>query len=242
MTREVLIFMHMDDPNPGFIANYLEAQTIPFRIVRSYRGDVVPQLNDSISGLVFMGGSMSVNDNLPWIHDEIRLIEQALTNNIPILGHCLGGQLISRALGQPVTLNPVKEVGWHECQAIDSRENNQDVAGWLGDTDSRFNMFHWHNETFALPVDARLLFSSLHCKNQAYVYGDSTLAMQCHVEMTLPLIQHWMHEWREDLQVSTESEQSFDVIGLNLEQKISDLNSTASQLYGRWIKNVDAGS
>ena len=106
MTREVLIFLHMDDKNSGYIGDYLQRQKIPFRVVRSYADESIPQLDDSVAGLVFMGGVMSANDDIPWIKQEIALIRSALQANIPVLGHCLGGQLISRALGATVTTNP----------------------------------------------------------------------------------------------------------------------------------------
>ena len=127
MTRQVLIFLHMDDEHPGYIADYLYKKGIPYRIVRSYQGDAIPQLDESIAGLVFMGGVMSANDNIPWIRQEIALIHSALQANIPVLGHCLGGQLISRALGAPVTTNPVGEVGWHQC----FKQNNNHSIEWL---------------------------------------------------------------------------------------------------------------
>ena len=115
MTREVLVFLHMDDKNSGYIGDYFQRQKIPFRIIRSYADEAVPRLDGSIAGLVFMGGVMSANDDISWIKQEIDLIRAAVQANIPVLGHCLGGQLISRALGSPVTSNPVGEVGWHQC-------------------------------------------------------------------------------------------------------------------------------
>ena len=118
MSKEVLIFLHMDDKHPGYIADYLQRQKIPYRIIRGYAGDPIPQLDDSMAGLVFMGGVMSANDDLLWIKQEIGLIREALDNSVPLLGHCLGGQLISIALGASVTTNAVGEVGWHRCTKL----------------------------------------------------------------------------------------------------------------------------
>ncbi|MFP6826884.1 MAG: type 1 glutamine amidotransferase [Pseudohongiellaceae bacterium] len=231
MDKEVLIFLHMDDEHPGYIADYFLQRNIPRRIVRCYKGEPVPKLDDSIAGLVFMGGVMSVNDELPWIASEVNLIEAALHKGVPLLGHCLGGQLISKALGENVTENPVKEVGWHDCHRSDSSATDD----WLGEVEDPFVMFHWHSETFSVPADAQLLFSSSHCKNQAYSYGDRVLAMQCHVEMTLPLITRWITNWREDLELETESEQNFEQINQQLATKITALNRVADSLYGRWL-------
>ena len=80
MTREVLVFLHMDDKNSGYIGDYFQRQKIPFRIIRSYADEAVPRLDGSIAGLVFMGGVMSANDDIPWIKQEIALIRAATTS------------------------------------------------------------------------------------------------------------------------------------------------------------------
>ncbi|MCS5593819.1 MAG: type 1 glutamine amidotransferase [Porticoccaceae bacterium] len=234
MTKKVLIFLHMDDEHPGYIADYLQRKNIPYRIVRGYQGDPIPTLDESMAGLVFMGGVMSANDDIPWIKQEITVIRAALDNNIPLLGHCLGGQLISVALGASVTTNPVGEVGWHECH----REQNHSVVDWLGDAEDPFITFHWHLETFALPAEAQLLFSSKHCHNQAYSYGDNVLAMQGHVEMTEPLILDWITKWRDHLQNTTSSTQNYAQIKEAMVANVAALNQVAERLYQRWTSTL----
>ena len=234
MNKEVLIFLHMDDKHPGYIADFLERKSIPYRIVRPYQGDTIPQLDSTMIGLIFMGGVMSANDDIPWLKEEIRLIQQALDNRVALLGHCLGGQLISKALGETVSENPVKEVGWHFCY----RQRAGYASDWLGDAPDPFIMFHWHSETFAIPVGAQPLFSSEHCENQAYSYSDNVLAMQCHVEMTEPLITDWIEGWRSDLTVSTQSQQSYQQIRSGLKEKVSSLNRVADNLYSHWVSRL----
>ena len=226
--------MHMDDQYPGYIADFLQAQNIPYRVVRSYTGEPIPGLDSSMAGLVFMGGAMSVNDDIAWIPKEIRLIEQALKADVPLLGHCLGGQLISRALGQEVRANSVPEIGWHPCR----RENNPAAEDWLGDLQSPFPMFHWHYEAFDIPDGGQRLFSSEFCANQAYSYGDKVLALQCHVEMTEPLVTDWITHWKHLLQEETPSRQSFATIKANLAHNISGLNRVADVLYKRWCHRL----
>ena len=234
MTRQVLIFLHMDDEHPGYIADYLYKKGIPYRIVRSYQGEAIPQLDESMAGLVFMGGVMSANDDIPWINQEIQLIQEALDNNVPLLGHCLGGQLITKALGYEVTSNSVEEVGWHYCY----RQQNVSAADWLGDIKDPFTMFHWHLETFALPAEAQLLFSSEYCHNQAYSYGDNVLAMQGHVEMTEALALDWITKWRNDFQDSTPSIQNYEQIKESLVTNVAALNQVAERLYQRWTSRL----
>ena len=234
MNKEVLIFLHMNDERPGYIADFLEAKNIPYRVIRSYQDETIPQLDDSMLGLVFMGGVMSANDDIPWLKEEMRLIQQALDANVPLLGHCLGGQLISKVCGQAITTNPVAEVGWHRCQTKD----NAVAKDWLGELDN-FQMFHWHYETFSIPeaLGATHIFSTPHCANQAYVLGDNVLAMQCHVEMTEVMTMSWINAWKEHLTTSNESEQTYEEIKMNLPEKVQELNQVAEQLYSRWVQS-----
>ena len=90
MSKEVLIFLHMDDEHPGYIAKFLQEMKIPFRVIRSYAGELIPPWHENMAGLVFMGGVMSANDDIPWIKQEISLIRSALIQKTPLLGHCLG--------------------------------------------------------------------------------------------------------------------------------------------------------
>jgi GMP synthase-like glutamine amidotransferase len=234
MTKQVLIFLHMDDEHPGYIGHYLKRNNIPYRIVRGYQGDPIPTLDESMAGLVFMGGIMSANDDIPWIKQEIELIREALDNNVPLLGHCLGGQLITVALGYEVTANPVEEVGWHTCH----KQPGRHTEDWLGDLDDTFIMFHWHLETFALPAEAQLLFSSEHCHNQAYCYGDNVLAMQGHVEMTEPMLVEWITQWKSVLIDQSPSVQNYLQINEQLKANITALNEVAEQLYQRWASTL----
>ena len=230
MSKQVVIFLHMDDESPGYIGDYLQRQKIPHCLIRGYQGDVIPALDDSIAGLVFMGGVMSANDDIPWLKQEITLIREGITQGIPILGHCLGGQLITVALGGKVISNPVPEVGWHRCH----RQLNSAAADWLGDVEDPFIMFHWHLETFSVPVGAQLLFSSEHCQHQAYSYGNNVLAIQGHVEMTESLLVSWLTQWRSYLSEQSDSEQTDDEIRQHLVANVAALNQVAERLYCRW--------
>jgi GMP synthase-like glutamine amidotransferase len=124
----VAIFRHSPTEGPGYFAIFLEAHRIPWQLIAIDEGAAVPENIDEFSGLCFMGGPMSVNDPLPWIDPLCFLIRQAVDRDIPVIGHCLGGQLISKALGGQVTKNPVKEIGWGHALA----ENNALARHWLG--------------------------------------------------------------------------------------------------------------
>lgn len=118
--KPVAIFRHFPVEGPGYLATFLDSHSIPWQLIKIDAGEMSPASTDHFSGLVFMGGPMSVNDDLPWIAPALALIQQAVTNNIPVLGHCLGGQLMSKALGGIVRRSAVKEIGWGEVSVADN--------------------------------------------------------------------------------------------------------------------------
>src|SRR3954463_16758094 len=96
----------------------------------------------------------------------LALIRQAVERDVPVLGHCLGGQLMAKALGATVSRNPVKEIGWGTVRVAEDEEARR----WFGET-GEFLSFHWHGETFTIPAGASLIASSSHCPNQAFSMG-----------------------------------------------------------------------
>ena len=101
--KPVAIFRHSPGEGPGYFATFLEGRSLPSQLLTLDEGEAVPAAPDAFSGLCFMGGPMSVNDPLPWIPPVLALIRQAVAQNVPVIGHCLGGQLMSKALGGQVT-------------------------------------------------------------------------------------------------------------------------------------------
>jgi len=229
--KPIVIFRHVDCEGPGYLQDFLEARDMPTQLVRIDAGEAVPADPEPYAGLVFMGGGMSVNDDLDWIPREIALIRAALDQDLPVLGHCLGGQLIARALGARVGPNPVRELGWHPVW----RRDNRAARDWFGDADGPRDCFHWHGETFELPDGAvPLLYSEL-CENQAFVQGRA-LAMQCHIEMTAPLVREWARRFARQLTAPSNGTQSAEAMLENLDARISRLHALADRVYSRWIE------
>ncbi len=229
----VAIFRHSPTEGPGYFATFLETHSIPWRIIKIDEGEPVPDEPRRFSGLAFMGGPMSVNDDLPWIPPVLELIRKTRNADIPLLGHCLGGQLLSKALGGRVTLNPVKEIGWGEVTVPVSPVARE----WFGNI-GRFLCFHWHGETFSLPREAALILSSPWCENQAWAMGPH-LAMQCHVEMTGEMVTTWCDAEAEYLRRHAgPTVQSAETMAENLAARVKDLNAVADRLYSRWIQGL----
>jgi GMP synthase-like glutamine amidotransferase len=234
--KPIAIFRHTATEGPGYLATFLDERNIPWQLVRIDAGDIVPQNASVFSGMVFMGGPMSVNDDLPWIPEVETLIRDAVAQDIPLLGHCLGGQLISKALGAKVTRNPVKEIGWGEVKVAE----NDIARAWFDDTRS-FQAFHWHGETFSLPQGATHMLSSAYCANQAYAIGKH-LAMQCHIEMTREMIATWCEMGADEVEASKASPavQSVAEMKRQIEADLPRLNRIAASLYSHWINGVPA--
>jgi GMP synthase-like glutamine amidotransferase len=232
--KPVAIFRSAPSEGPGYFATYLERRSIPFGIVALDEGEAVPRDARAFSGLVFMGGPMSVNDELPWIIPALELIRDAVRKDVPVLGHCLGGQLMSKAFGGRVTASPVKEIGWGEVRVAD----NAVAREWLGELQS-FVTFHWHGETFSIPPGATRLLEGGHCVNQAFALGRH-LGMQCHVEMTEELVRLWLQGGAEEIRAGRKSPavQPPAEIEKDLERRVARLHEVANRLYDRWTENL----
>ena len=237
--KPVAIFRHAPTEGPGYFATYLDRHGVPWEVIRIDEGEPVPGDAARFSGLVFMGGPMSVNDDLPWIAPALKLIRAAADSGVPVLGHCLGGQLMAKALGGEVTRNPVKEIGWGRVDVL----QNGVAAGWFGARLKSFNSFHWHGERFSIPPGATRIASSPWCENQAFVLGPH-LGMQCHVEMTPELIRAWCQDWEkevESLARRTPSVQTPAQMTESLEERTRTLNAIADRLYDRWTAGLKRG-
>lgn len=232
--KPIAIFRHARTEGPGYLADFLDARSIPWQLFRIDAGDLLPGSPLPFSGLVFMGGPMSVNDDLPWIAPVLALIRGAVAFDIPVLGHCLGGQLMSKALGGVVGANPVKEIGWGALTVAKSPL----AKHWFGDAET-FLGFHWHGETFSLPPGAVGILASAHCANQAFSMGKH-LGFQCHIEMTEAMVREWCAIGGDEIASAMESPgvQSVAEIERELEAKVAALNGIAEGVYNRWISGL----
>ena len=231
--KPIAIFRHSETEGPGYLAEYLDARRIPWRLLKIDGGDAVPADPKAWAGLVLMGGPMSVNDDLPWVGDELALVRRAVAAGVPVLGHCLGGQLIAKALGGTVSRNPVKEIGWGQVTVSPGAEARR----WFGEV-REFLAFHWHGESFTIPDGATGLLDSPWCNNQAFALG-LHLGLQCHVEMTTELIRAWCNDWERELRgMAGPSVQTPEQMEQDIEARVRALNAVADRLYDRWIEGL----
>lgn len=153
---KVRIFQHARGEGPGFLGDLVDRSGVARETIRVHEGAAIAPLADDDSGLVFMGGPMSANDPLPWIAQELELIRRALARSLPVVGICLGAQLVARAAGGIVHASGVPEIGWFPVR----REGGAAGHAWLDPLPREFEAFHWHGETFTLPAGAERILSS----------------------------------------------------------------------------------
>jgi len=175
------IFQHEPHEGPGSILNWAASQGHRISTTHFHQGDRLPNLSD-LDGLIVMGGSMNVYETAayPWLLDEKSFIASAIAAGKPVLGICLGAQLLAVVLGAVVEPNRHKEIGWFPIY----KTGAADALGLFDIFPSEMDAFHWHGDMFHLPSGATHLARSTACENQAFLYGDRVVGFQFHLEMT----------------------------------------------------------
>ena len=170
---------HVPFEGLGYIETWLAATGYEITQTKLFQSEVLPEL-DCFDLLIVMGGPMSVNDEAEylWLADEKQFIRNAIHAEKPVLGICLGAQLIASALDAQVYKNQMKEIGWFPIEKIGS--SNEKCFAFP----PTLEVFHWHGETFDLPESAHHLARSIGCENQAFQVGNNVIGLQFHLETT----------------------------------------------------------
>ena len=190
-------FQHVPFEGPGSIEPWLVSNGFELTGTRFYESAELPQ-PDAIDFLVIMGGPMSVNeeDTHPWLPLEKQFIRQTIALGKPVLGVCLGAQLIASAMGSRVFPNPVKEIGWFPIHAT---PDTATASAPIFRFPASEIVFHWHGETFDLPPDAVRLARSEACENQAFQLGRRVIGLQFHLETTPELARDLVSNCRGEI-------------------------------------------
>jgi GMP synthase-like glutamine amidotransferase len=232
--KPVGVFRTTATEGPAYFATYLERRSIPWKLIALDQGEALPREVRAYGGLAVMGGPMSANDDLPWSAPLLEFLRSAVRQDVPVIGHCLGAQLMSRAFGGTVRANPVREIGWGEVRVAD----NGVAREWLGDLQA-FETFQWHGETFSIPPGATRVLEGEHCPNQAFALGRH-FGMQCHVEMTADLVRTWIGGGAEEIAAHRKSPavQQPAEMQRDLEPRLDRLHQVADKIYDRWTANL----
>jgi GMP synthase (glutamine-hydrolysing) len=188
--RPWLAIRHAEHEHLGTLATAFEHAGQEFHYLNVYRGDAVPADLTGWGGLVVMGGAMGVYeaDQFPFLAEEMKLIRKAAETSFPVLGICLGSQLIAGALGARVYPGPEKEIGWY---SVEVAAPGEDLARDLAPS---FMGFHWHGDTFELPSGAVHLFRSRRYENQGFRWGEKVFGLQFHLEVSAPMVDEWLQD------------------------------------------------
>ncbi|MFO1515077.1 MAG: DUF488 family protein [Verrucomicrobiota bacterium] len=233
----ICVIQHVAAEPPGLIAEVLKANGIALNFVRPFRGETVPTRLGDHSGLVVMGGPMGVyeQDQFPFLRREIRLIQDAVNRQRPVLGVCLGSQLLAAALGASVTPGQRKEIGWHPVTL--SRAAARDSL--LHDLPESFTAFHWHGDVFQLPAKATSLAWSNLTEHQAFHFGESAYGFLFHLEVTEPLVKRMTRIFRAEMRQAGVSAES---VLTGVPQHLLRLQDIGRAVFGRWAALVNGQS
>ena len=222
----VCVFRHIPFEGVGLLGDVWSARGIGYEYADLAAGGSSPDPRD-FDGLVFMGGPMSVNDDLPYLRIEEQMIRDAAAKEKPVLGICLGAQLIAKALGAAVRKNGAKEIGWYDVDFTAHAVQDPLFRGLRRET-----VFHWHGETFDLPEGAVLLASSRLCRNQAFRAGRNAYGLQFHLEVTPEMIADWCGQDENcgDVRELTEP--------LDATCNAVRLRTLSDQIFGAWCDSI----
>jgi GMP synthase (glutamine-hydrolysing) len=227
---KVYVLQHHRVENLGTIAEALEGAALAWQYIRVHEGHPVPKEMKGAGGLIVMGGPMAAYqaDRYPFLRDEMVLIEQAVTEELPVLGVCLGAQIVAAALGAKVTRNPAgKEIGWYPVTLSDAALEDR---LWRGVAPT-ITPFHWHGDIFELPAGAVSLASSEKTPCQAFRYGNSVYALQFHIEVTPESVAAMAAEWPRELE--KEKISAAEMIGAAAGH-VPELELLSDAIFGRW--------
>jgi len=225
----VLVIQHEQCEGLGSIAESLAGRGVDARYVRAFAGDAIPRSASPAAGLVVMGGPMGVYDHprLEYLAREMRLIESALAAEQPVLGICLGSQLLAQVLGAEVRPTGRKEIGWFP---VDLTEAATMDPLWRG-APRQFTAFHWHGDAFPLPPGAVHLASTEACRFQAFRRGTNAYGIQFHLEVTEGIVREMTRAWPAEL-----AEEGVDGarIVADADRHLPPMRHVADRMFGGW--------
>lgn len=223
--KPILVLQNGVGDGPAYLATWLRAKGLAFEVFNSAEGQEFPATMAPYGALAVLGGVMSANDDLPSLRHAERLILEAMMQQRPVIGHCLGGQLMARALGARVKRMPRTEIGWHTIHLSAAG------AAWFDEL-GPCTVFEWHRDGFELPQGAESLAHSADCPHQAFALGPH-LALQFHLEMDEPKLRAWAHDLQTPL-----GESGVDELLAQSRQALPQQQRLANRLYQRWLQTV----
>lgn len=231
--KEVLVLQHEACEDLGRIKVALKARGLVPRYVRLFAGESIPSALESAEALIVMGGPMSVyeQEQYPFLTAELELIHRTISSGRPILGVCLGSQLLSAALGGAVSKGERKEIGWYPVRLSNQASSDPLLLG----VPEEFVGFHWHGDVFTLPPGAESLASSAVTEHQAFRYGWNAYGLLFHLEVTRESIHAMTQKFVDELQQAGGTAAQIEA---DTGKHLSTLDGIADKVFERWTALV----
>ncbi len=193
---EIHYLQHVPFEGIASIEQWAKSKGHSLSATRLYQDEPLPKVED-IDWLLIMGGPMNIYEEIkyPWLAQEKRFIEQAVKHEKVILGICLGAQLVADVLGAKVFSNKYKEIGWFPIE-LTSAAQTSPIFNFLP---KRLSVFHWHGDAFELPSGAIQIAKSDGCQNQAFIYNESIIGLQFHLESTKNSVQALLENCADEI-------------------------------------------
>ena len=187
----VLIIVHVESEGPGTLGAFLESSGADVRLARVYTGEQLPENINGLQAVISMGGPMNVYEEqeYPFLKDETLLLRKAIASDLPVLGICLGAQMIAKASGARVVRSPKEEVGWGKISLTDAGRSDLLFSGLPATLD----VLQWHGDMFEIPAAGALIATGDDCPNQAFRYRNA-FGLQFHVEVTREILADWFKD------------------------------------------------
>ena len=233
--KKLLVFQHVRHEGLGTLDPLLRAAGFQIASVNFSREPEAQPSLDGCDGLVVLGGPMGVHDTdkYPHLSLETKLIESAVKNETPVLGICLGAQLVASALGARVYPNGIKEIGWYDL-APTSNARDDPLFRHIEQTEK---VFQWHGDTFELPREGVHLASSPLCSNQAFRYRKNIYALQFHLEIDVSIIDSWLNVLENRREIANlNGVIDPKIIRDETRRRIERLTELSHRVFGEFIK------
>jgi GMP synthase (glutamine-hydrolysing) len=222
----ILIVMHVESEGPGSLGTFLQAEGARLHVVRLHDGDTLPEHVEGLDAVISMGGPMNVyeEEKYPYLRDETIFLRKAIDAGLPILGVCLGAQMIAKASGAQVTRSPKEEVGWGLVHVTDAGSSDVLFHG----LPRTLEVFQWHGDMFHIPETGTLLADGTDCPHQAFRVRNA-FGLQFHVEVTADILADWFADSPEKVKILDR----YDQVKQELEMNAKKMYTNFSSFVGR---------
>ncbi len=229
------MLQHAEPEGPGLVGEILRKRGLAVDVIKVFKGERVPAALSGHVALLVMGGPMGVYEveRYPFLRDEIELIRDALAERKPVLGVCLGSQLLAHALGADVGPGR-REIGWYPVYLTPGAAHD---ALWAG-IDATFRPFHWHGDSFTLPQGAEALASSSLTSCQAFRYGTNAYGFLFHIEMDEAMVRGMVDGFGDELEAAGSSARDIET---DARTAVPAMRRVGQTVFGRWADSLRDG-